>query len=200
MPHADETRLSPTVTVARYRELEADEDRMALAAFVESRFSERYFAPVGRCSQLHGFTLMSLSCLLIETLEAFRDGLPTSDGHGQRLFRSFFERQRRYGAPLGAFPAADSRPNWFYKDIRCGLLHEGEARGGWRIRKGSRRELLDVPNRTINAERFFAAVRADLLHYCDQLRDSGWDAPLWRNFRAKMKQVCANCSPPRPAP
>ena len=200
MSDPSDTRLSRTVTVARYRQLEASADRAAIAAFIEERFTERYFSPFGSHRRCHGFVLMSLSCLLIETLEAFRRGLPTSDGHGPTLFKAFFERHHRRGTPLGVFPGADRRPDWFYKDIRCGLLHEAESRAGWRIRKGSRHQLLDSSNRTINAERFFEAVRADLLQYCNELRASEWDGLLWRSFRTKMKRVCANCSPPHPSP
>lgn len=146
------TKLSSTVTVQRYLELEAAGDREAIARFIEKRFDERYFIPMERRdrSRKHGFALMAVACLVIETLESFYEGLSDTRRVGGQTFRNFFARN----TPLHVF--ADGG-NWFYDDIRCGILHQGEARRGWRImRQGP---LLDSGGRSINATRFLRELR-----------------------------------------
>lgn len=68
------TRLSSSVTVAKYRALEAAADRRELAHFVRDRFDERYFIPIESSRNKHGFAALAIACLVIETLESFYQG------------------------------------------------------------------------------------------------------------------------------
>lgn len=57
------------------------------------------------------------------------------------------------GINMGSVPnSLGKNSDWFFTDIRCGILHQAETRGGWKIqRKGT---LLDDHNKTMNATVF----------------------------------------------
>lgn len=180
---ADKTKLSSTVTVARYRELAQNDDRQALAQFVCERFNERYFRPIEStpAADKHGFMIMAVCCLVIETLESFYQGKEDTKGCSKEMFDAFFKRD----TPLKVFAGGD---DWFYKDIRCGILHQSEARGGWRIfRQGP---LVDMPTKRINATRFIRELRKVVDTYANQIQH---DDALRAQFKKKMEVVCNNC-------
>lgn len=179
---ADDTKLSSSVTVRRYRELLDAGNRRALARFVVERFEERYFRPVEDSPSKHGFTSMAISCLAIETLESFYQGRPDTRNVSAQMFRDFFRRD----TSLKVFGGGG---DWFYRDIRCGLLHQAEARGGWRIRRSG--PLFNQAARTINATAFLREVRRAVDMYARKLKV---DDECWRLFQEKMKAVCANCA------
>ncbi len=79
----------------------------------------------------------------------------------------------------------------FWKHVRCGILHQGETTGGWRIRR--EKELFDVLHLTVNANKFLLAVRRSLAAYGDSLRNAGWDEHIWNNFRKKMDAIIEHC-------
>src|SRR6266480_2390561 len=64
---------------------EADAGREKLAEFFRQRLHERYIDPVLRPSLLNenGFSIIALSCLLMETFETFRQGWDSSNGKPQ---------------------------------------------------------------------------------------------------------------------
>lgn len=125
---------------------------------------------------------MAIGCLTIETLESFYQGRPDTRRVSAQMFRSFFERD----TPLKVF-GGDG--DWFYRDIRCGVLHQAEARGGWRIRRGG--PLLDAAARTINATIFLREVRRAVGAYAKELE---FDDQCWMRFQRKMQAVCTNCA------
>jgi hypothetical protein len=180
---ADNTKLSSTVSVARYRELEQYDDRQALAQFVRDRFNQRYFRPIESTSSAdkHGFTIMAVCCLVIEALESFYQGKADTKGHSKEMFDAFFKRD----TPFKVFGGGG---DWFYKDIRCGILHQSEARGGWRILRSG--PLLDVPAKSINATRCIRELCKAVDTYANQIQH---DDALWALFKKKMKAVCDNC-------
>lgn len=178
-------RLSSNTTVARYRALEASQDRQAIAAFLRERFTERYLAPLSSVdpTKKHGFTIMAVSCLMIEALESFRRGWPHTSRRSELAFCSFFS----WWPQFSMFSPHSAE---FFKHIRCGILHQAETTGGWRIlRSGS---LLDPASRTINATAFLTALARVLDSYCSQLGDSPWDDEPWQCLRRKMMAVCKN--------
>lgn len=181
---SNNTRLTSSVTVKRYRELEAYEDRQALAQFVHDRFNERYFRPIESIpgADKHGFTIMAVCCLVIEALESFYQGKKDTRGESKKMFAAFFKRD----TPLKVFAGGD---DWFYTDIRCGILHQSETRGGWRILRSG--PLLNATTKCINAARFIKLLRGAVDTYTDQIQH---DDVLWALFKKKMSAVCDNCS------
>lgn len=185
----EETRLSKSVTIARYLELEAQRDREGIANFILKRFSERYITPL-RTRKKHGFCTMAICCLMMEALESFWQGWPDTRNRSREAFHSFFERCRGLSSPLGVFSQVADE---FYEGIRCGILHQAETTRGWRILRTG--PLYSPEAKTINATRFHNELESVLKLYCDTLRNSEWESSIWQNFRNKMRAVIANCNP-----
>lgn len=177
------TKLSSTVTVARYRELESADDRAALSEFIIQRFDERYFAPIESAptTSKHGLASLAVACMVVETLEAFHQGLGDTKRLSGKMFSDFFARE----TPFRAF---GKNGRWFYDDVRCGILHQGAVRGGWRVWRSG--PLLDEQAKTINATRFIHHLQGAVRRYGRAIVS---DDRCWQLFKKKMGVVCANC-------
>lgn len=114
---------------------------------------------------------------------------------GQAAFDDFFNRTPK----LKVFKKTS-----FYSDIRCGILHQGETKGGWKINRlndngqvlqgGSKnKKTKRLQGGSIDATKFHGAVEGALNDYAELLKaeTEGFD-PLER-FRKKMKYVCKHC-------
>ncbi len=179
---SDSTKLSSSITVADYKRLEAANNREALGQFFVERFDERYFRPIEDSSSKHGFSILAIACLVIESLESFYQGLPDTKGASSKMFRDFLARETDLNILA-------SKNNWFYKDIRCGILHQAESRGSWRVLRSG--PLLDAQAKTLNATKILRALRREVRQYAKKIQK---DDQLWKNFRKKMGSVCANCN------
>jgi hypothetical protein len=202
----NKVRLSSRVTVRRYEKMENAKDRNGLAGFIQERLSERYVDPLRTAPQKHGFLMMAAACLLIETLESFYRGWPDTNKRiprgdiedpckpagsnkknvlaGKVAFCYFFQREP-------AFALFRPYANRFYKCVRCGILHQGETTGGWRIRREG--DFFDVPNLKINANKFLVVVRRAIGVHAVRLRKADWDDEIWKNFRVKMNAIIEHC-------
>ncbi len=180
--HPQLVRLSSSYTVTQYLALVDAKDVNSIATFVVERFEDRYIKAIDlEPSRKNGFTMMAICCLMIEALESFQRGWPNSKAKSDLAFCSFFSRW----APFSTFsPVAHE----FYVHVRCGILHQAETTGGWRIlRSGALRA-----DTTINATKFMTALRSVLHSYGALLRNGQWESPIWVAFRKKMEAVCAN--------
>lgn len=178
------TKLSSSTTVAQYRKLEAIDNRKAIGQFFIQRFDERYFRPIEDSLSKHGFAALAVACLLIETLESFYQGRADTNGKSKQMFRDFLARD----TPLKVLAGGN---DWFYKDIRCGILHQSETRNGWHIvRRGP---LVDTHTRRLNATAILRALRIETRQYAENIQV---DDQLWKKFCKKMDFVCGNCMAP----
>jgi hypothetical protein len=195
---ANTTKLSSTYTVSRYKELidrldaappQGDaEIKAEIVAFFVERFTERYITPINAAhkKKKHGFCTMAVSCLMIEALECFWSGWRDTNetGKGKLAFRQFFQRI----PALSAF--RDVGPQ-FYKNVRCGILHQAETTGGWTVvRYGP---LFDTRRLRINATTFHRVVEESLLSHARSLKTADRNSERWINFKTKMGYVCGNC-------
>lgn len=180
--------LSSTISVARYRELELARKRKAIADFVEQRFRERYISPAS-CEGAHGFSIMANCCLMIEALESFYQGWEDTELRSEQAFEHFFKREPRFQVfqPL----CSD-----FCYNVRCGILHQGELRGGWRVETSG--PLLNEGKLTINAVEFLRRLGMYLAAYAEMLCNQGWETDEWVKFRRKMDHVIEHCKRGQP--
>jgi hypothetical protein len=180
-----ETYLSSDVTVKQYLELEKEQDQDAIADFVFIRFSERYIEPMRiDPNKKNGFTIMAVSCLMIEALESFKQGLPNTKRKSQLTFCNFLDQNSDFHFLKGFSQE-------FYSHVRCGILHQAETTGGWHIRRDG--SVFRKNTKTINAKLFHDRVEKVLKAYCSALREASWDDRIWVNFRKKMKAVIKTC-------
>src|SRR5688572_27978814 len=70
-----------------------------------------------------GFAILALDCLLIETLEAFRQGLTDTTGKSRALFVSFLTSRSAFRK----FFSNSDLATRFYKEFRCGLHHNAQV-------------------------------------------------------------------------
>jgi hypothetical protein len=177
-------RGTPTaITVAIYKSWKRLPDRgwSLKPAFIRQRLRERFIIPIALANPdaKHGFTTMAVSCLLIETLEAFYQGWTSTLKHSGESFKNFFHRQTRFKEFDTPGMAED-----FYEHVRCGLLHQGETRQGWTIvRSGSILE-----GKKINAAKFHGRLAGAIDDYRDDLRNEA-DLLLRKHFDHKMKFI-----------
>jgi hypothetical protein len=126
---SDRTELAKGFTVRDYRQAVKDQNATAIADGIRQRFHERYLTPITGTTK-HGFTMMAGACLTIEALESFRQGWSRTDKNGRspETFRLFFDSFDSFKP----FRGLD-----FYKHVRCGILHQAETTGGWKISRST---------------------------------------------------------------
>ena len=88
----EHTKLATGFCVRDYKVANAAQDAQKISEAIRRRFTERYIYPATDGQHKHGFTIMAISCLMIEALESFYLGWETSDGKSKAAFRSFFGR------------------------------------------------------------------------------------------------------------
>ncbi len=188
------TKLSRSFTVAQYEEFERTRNRERISSLIRERFKERFILPL-HSRQKHGFTIMAVCCLMIETLESFRNGWTDTKGRivyngntiskSEYAFHMFFQNNTQFKDFVGL-------ESDFYTGVRCGILHQAETTKGWHIlRKGS---LLESVTKDINATAFLDCIEESLDQYCDQLLGLNWDSIEWVYARTKIQKICANCT------
>ncbi len=188
-PHIDALRISPRFTSEDWFALDRHRrtDWIQAASIVKDRLEGRFLRYAGNClrSPYSGFVVLSIDSLLLETLQQFREGI--IDGHKQskRLVTAFLQG-RRFQPDFDA--AARSS---YFTDIRCGLLHQAEARHMWLIRRGEPRMLGPSPNGEgyiIDVRLFHHAVRKSLHDYLRELVDPEHD-DLRTHLWTKMDHI-----------
>jgi hypothetical protein len=202
----DSVMLARNWNTERVIECLEGKQKFELIRFLDERYSERFFGPINCLRQApdnehgYGFAIMALCCLLVETIECYREGLPSSfkkdliemkdcalnhscppdyklNGdltgvNSGEVFKDFFERpeHRQY------FPDVDY--NLFYKKIRCGLLHQAQTKGSWRlIRTG---KFWDANEESINRNEFAQRLKNCFDGYREELNNSEWDSKIWK--------------------
>lgn len=176
----------PRTTAGQLRAFLYAHDTGRVAEFIRARFEERYFRPIMLMppDQKSGFFIMAISCLTLEALESFKRGWPSTERHTKAAFKGFLTREPR-------FSAFSSGPAEFYKHVRCGLLHQGETSGGWKIRRSG--PLFDSGSLTVNATRFHQELHACFAAYTRELDQSPYRAEVWKRARKKLASVLNNC-------
>lgn len=154
------------------------------------RLNNRYIRPLSQIPspRRSGFLTMAAACLLIEALQAFRDGNEyTLRGTHVGTFRNFFSENKAFSQLV-----PDSKK--FYKNIRCGILHQAETYGNWRITRKKEEPLFDAKRKAINADIFIRELSFSLRSYCRDLSKADWNDPLWKAARFKLRKICEHCN------
>jgi hypothetical protein len=134
-----------------------------------------------------GFAVLTLDCAIIETLEQFRRGVPeTPSGKSGEYFASFLT-QTSFSQYF-----TDEYARLFYKVIRCGLLHQSEAKSSL-VKRSSTLPLIDFTEDRkgliINAKTFHAKLVVVISEYAALLRNPE-SKPARTAFRKKMDSIC----------
>ena len=193
----------PFTTVANYRALEKQDDpRKAIIGFLRGRFKERYFSlqPVPGISYGPGFAMTALACLSIEATESFKWGWPDTrtEGRGKKAFREFFKGDLSGEAAVACATETRCRPKCFYHGVRCGILHQGETTGGWKVGPISKSLQVDFLARRVDGIKLLEGVQHSWETYLASLETSPWDrvgtASPWGKCRVKINAILDNCT------
>ena len=193
----------------------ADENawREAIGVF-ERRMRERFLSSIdtrpdllpsdsansGHC--IPGFAIIALCCLLIETLQGFREAAAVAanpagpcsfppgpcikppSGTNQQFIA--FLRRPAFG---GVFN--DDVARRFVSGIRNGMLHEAETRKWviWREEPASEIAAKDEDGYALNRSLFYQAVKEEFERYLRELHDPA-NKELRQRFKGKMDDLC----------
>jgi hypothetical protein len=169
------TELASDFTVARYNELrpqltgatQGSEAWREVIGAMHRRIQERFLTPIQELARFDdqdtlpyrpGFAILALDCLLIDTIQSFREGrVSTGDVSPAHSFKTFLNAPR-----FSEFTGNDRGE--FFHHVRNAILHNGETRKDWKIRIDTERMLERNPTtktRIINRQRFHAAVEQE---------------------------------------
>jgi hypothetical protein len=176
-----------------------DDWQKAIAIFrdrMETRCLEHIRRILGH--RTSGFAAMALDCAVIETMEQFRRGEPkTPYKEGKKHFVSFLT-ETSFSPDI-----SKRKAGLFYKNIRCGLLHQTEAEDSL-IKRNDTRPLIafteDHKGVIVNAKVFHQRLEQVIREYEAMLKDP--ESKKERAaFRTKMNFICRiEGEPPEPQP
>lgn len=186
--------IAPGIQAATWQSLKLDDpasgDWVTAVQILEGRIHERYIEPIDHliAAEEHrpaierrfGFTVLAVDCLLIETLGAFREGLEDTEGKSKATFCGFLTSRPLFSGDFDADLAKR-----FYKEFRCGILHQAEIGGDskvWSVGPLIR----EVGGKLIvNRNKLHESLKAEFQNYLAELRDPA-NAILRTKFRTKM--------------
>lgn len=187
----DNDGIETKITIQKYLDFVAAQDQAQIADFIFQRLYSRYLKPFLFANEefvreyKNGFSIMANCCLLIETLQSFKNGWGNSNRKSEQAFKQFFTTEKNFIAFKG-------KEKEFYGNIRCGILHQGETTGGWTVNR-SGINLFDDKNLIVDSVTFAKELKTSLKNYSQDLKIAKWDSELWDNFRTKMRNVISNC-------
>jgi hypothetical protein len=179
-----------------------------IVPMIQQRYQERFLEPVRTLrsapghSRGYGFAIMALCSLLIESLQSYRYGLPTTNKGEFGRLASFSpppeytipDAERKSGGQVFAdfftldshralFPGVDGTV--FYEAIRNGLLHQAQTKSGWRVKIGQP-QLWNVADRVLDRNKFADALACAFNQYIEELNRAAWDDEIWLKTRRKV--------------
>jgi hypothetical protein len=188
-------QIAPGVDASIWHALKLDDpnssDWAEAVSILEARLHDRYIQPVDfliaseenkpLSERRYGFTVLAIDCLLVETLGAFIEGLEDTEGESKRIFRTFLRTRKQFAAD---FPT-DDIANKFYKQFRCGILHQAESGGDSKVWSLGPLLRVDGDVITVNRNKFHECLKEEFQTYLAELRDPKSSTPR-SNFRKKM--------------
>lgn len=164
---------------------------------LNDRIYGRFIEPVDKIQELEysGFAVMALDCLLIDTIQSFKEGRVRGNVAEQatkKSFLTFLRTSRHFSAAFNSNQKASD----FFNDVRCGLLHDGETRRNWRIwakSDESPNTLLEKRDEStiVYRKTFHGALKHEFKDFLVALADPR-NRSLRTNFLKRMDAICHN--------
>jgi hypothetical protein len=121
-----------------------------------------------------------VDCLLIETLGAFLDGLDDTEWKSKATFCKFLTTR-----PLFAGDFTEDLAERFYKEFRCGILHQAEIGGDSKVWSVGPLVRDNGGKLIVNRNKLHERLKTEFQHYLAELRNPA-NVDLRAKFRAKM--------------
>jgi len=197
MTDDDSTRIAirgaKTWTIRDWKEIDFLQEpgwQKAIDIF-EDRIRGRFLDVIDifECRNGAGFAVMALDCLLIETLQQFREGKAETPRNQSGKYFSDFLTQTSFKDYFD-----EAKTKLFYDQVRCGILHQAEVKKSSIIQTKGGLPLIaedGIGGVVINRRKFHEMVERVFQEYVGALRKSDPpDQSLRDNFRKKMNAIC----------
>jgi hypothetical protein len=182
--------ISPKYRVADWIALDLtnEADWKKAVAILNDRVNGRFFNVVRKIQveDFSGFAVLALDCLLIESLQQFKEGVDTTpNGKGGEFFEKFLTKTS-FGNYFDSVTALK-----FYQQFRCGILHQAEIKKTSKVHRYGElvRPSSDGEGLIINRKKFHSELRRAFSEYLRELRQ-GSDPLLRKSFAKKMGYIC----------
>ena len=80
--------------------------------------------------------------------------------------------------------------NDFYKNVRCGILHNGEVKNNWRIVRNG--VLFDTKNKVINSHLFLQKLKDVMKKFKFNLKNSNIEDEIWKTYLLRLESLIKN--------
>ncbi len=183
-------KISPKYTNEEWKSLVFDKEKDWLQGIdiFNDRIKGRFMVPISKMAKYEyaGFAIMALDCLLIETLQQFIEGKPSTPRYKVKdYFIKFLVKQ--FGEPFDVDMAL-----MFYDHIRNGILHSAEIKKDSLIRIDSDLPIAKYTEHktglVINRDKFHSRLKQVIQQYVNELKDNS-NIELRSNFRKKMDYI-----------
>ncbi|EKT4520739.1 hypothetical protein FPG87_12690 [Flavobacterium psychrophilum] len=181
---------------------ENDENWEKAILIIKDRFDSRFFKQIEYLENdnFSGFVIMSIDCLLIETIMQFYLGVDNTEinykGKQWRAFKDFFKQSEHFNKEF----KTNEICKIFYQQIRCGLLHQAQTKEKSLIKK-DRPNLIEIIeiNKTIKGliidrKKFHKNLKLEFEDYLVRLSNNQTNFKgenLRINAINKMNFICA---------
>lgn len=181
-----------------------NKSKIELADFFYHRFYGRYIKPFDFKNEKYineyknGFAIMTSCCLLIETYTSFTElAFIDTNYKSEKTFGYFFLKNNEFGAfsknglELKEYLSVKKIknkgiPSDFYKNVRCGILHNGETRNGWKIVRNG--PLFEENSKRINSVLFLEKLKNILKNFKNQLINSDFEnSEIWKTYKIRIE-------------
>ncbi len=190
--------IAPRIRVPEWADLNLEDDESpdwdkAITIF-SARIGERYIEPADVLvdaeaekmpeDRKFGFTILAIDCLLIETLQAFREGLKDTKNKSDKTFKNFLTQ-----SPLFSDYFDDALAKRFYDEYRCGILHQAEIKNNSLVLSVGPLLVVFDDKMIINRNEFHSRLKAEFNRYVEVLKANS-EKGLRQKFRYKMDVIC----------
>jgi len=157
-----------------------DQWQVAIVEYFHDRLETRYLLPIRAIQSCgrqvgEGFSMMTIQCALLEFLEStvqgksYRFDAPAGSNReyssSSAMFKSFLTRREPFRNLFTESVAED-----FYRNVRCGLLHEAQTKRGWTIAAHCRAQaIIDADSKIVYRDNFFNALQLFITRYEQEL-------------------------------
>lgn len=190
--------IAPGVTADEFKQLNLEDNQSrdwdkAVEIF-KTRIASRYLEPVdlliekdndrSSMDRRYGFTILAIDCLLIETLQSFREGFTDSKGKSKDMFVNFLTQRENFKDYF-----RKDNAERFYYDFRCGILHQAEIMGNYLLWSVGSLVGQDANgNSTLNRTEMHELIKKEVDLYCEELRNNS-NLSIRKNFKTKMNFI-----------
>lgn len=198
----NDPKISPNYRASEYLALnlkvDKNENWNTATKIFRDRLEGRFIAPVDaivnhtayKVREFSGFAILSIDCLIIETLNQFYKGIDETTGKHWKAFRDFFHSSKHFKKEFPTSKICEI----FYSHFRCGLLHQAQTKKQSKIRycEKSMVQLIDPADiekgLIVDRKLFHDAIKLEIEDYIKVLENPATadDRTLRFNFIKKM--------------